>query len=563
MRTVWLALVTFASTLSAQISPGDLSRYHAHLEGLNNCTQCHVLGEEVTDAKCLSCHTAIGQRVQEDKGYHASAEVKSQRCAKCHGEHFGRDFELVYWNDGQDKFNHSLTGYALVGAHAKQKCQACHIPAYHNSLAIAFDSTTSSAETLLGLTPDCISCHADEHAEQLTNDCASCHNADKWIPASLFSHDKSKYPLTGKHSRVECAKCHKAEQVTEAVANRIPDPSHPLLRTTYQGLDFSTCKSCHNDIHKGKFGSNCAGCHTTESFAVARMATDFDHNKTDFPLTGRHVGVQCVKCHTSGKMTDPLSHTACKDCHKDRHRSQFADRVDKGACESCHTVDGFVPARYGIAEHGKSKFPLAGSHLAIPCIACHASELSDKLGQYARFNFADQSCKGCHSDVHRGQLDSYTQSGGCEFCHNVESWRQVTFNHDSTRFPLVGRHDQTACVGCHVRENVGTESELIRMSPLARQCELCHADPHRGQFVLDSAEAVTNDCQRCHTPEAWNILTFDHNRDSRWTLDGAHQNVACNSCHKSHPDSEGSYVIYRPLPSACSDCHGGTTLSQP
>ncbi len=128
MRFAWLLLLVTTSIAFAQLSPGELSRYHAKLEGLNNCTQCHELGEDVTAAKCLTCHTAIKQRIAAGEGYHSSPEVKAERCAKCHGEHFGREFELVYWKDGKEKFDHSKTGYALVGAHAKQECKACQMP---------------------------------------------------------------------------------------------------------------------------------------------------------------------------------------------------------------------------------------------------------------------------------------------------------------------------------------------------------------------------------------------------------------------------------------------------
>lgn len=561
MRFVWLLLFVTTSTTFAQLSPGELSRYHAKLEGLNNCTQCHELGEDVTAAKCLTCHTAIKQRIAAGEGYHSSPEVKAERCAKCHGEHFGREFELIYWKEGKEKFDHSKTGYALVGAHAKQECLKCHVAAYQTN-ASRFDSTTNPKSTYLGLSSQCVSCHADEHGEQLTNDCASCHNTEKWIPAPQFSHDKSKYPLTGKHVEVACAKCHKPELISELAENVIQDPNHPFERSKYQGLDFTTCNSCHRDVHEGKFGANCAGCHTTESLAVAQMSKDFDHNKTDFPLVGKHVSVTCNKCHTSGKMTDPVAHAACKDCHKDEHRGQFANRVDGNACEKCHTVDGFIPAHYGIAEHAQSKFPLAGGHLAIPCIACHTQSLSDKSDAYAKFAFADQNCKTCHKDVHKGQLDKYMQTASCEFCHNVESWHKISFDHEKTGFPLVGKHDQNECMTCHIRENLGTPEELIRMAPLARECELCHKDPHRGQFALAAIDAAAPDvhikCSRCHTPDAWKTLSFDHNRDARWALDGAHQKVACISCHKPQTDADGSFVLYRPLASACSDCHGGT-----
>ena len=39
------------------MSPGDLTQYHADLEGLLNCTKCHDLGEGVSEAKCLDCES--------------------------------------------------------------------------------------------------------------------------------------------------------------------------------------------------------------------------------------------------------------------------------------------------------------------------------------------------------------------------------------------------------------------------------------------------------------------------------------------------------------------------
>ena len=43
----------------AQISPGDLSKAHASLEGVSNCTKCHTVGKKVTSEKCLDCHKEI------------------------------------------------------------------------------------------------------------------------------------------------------------------------------------------------------------------------------------------------------------------------------------------------------------------------------------------------------------------------------------------------------------------------------------------------------------------------------------------------------------------------
>jgi Zn finger protein HypA/HybF involved in hydrogenase expression len=111
-------------------------------------------------------------------------------------------------------------------------------------------------------------------------------------------------------------------------------------------------------------------------------------------------------------------------------------------------------------------------------------------------------------------------------------------------------------MGCHTLENAGTEAELIRMSPLAQECAMCHVDPHLGQFLRTELGEETVLCKRCHIPDQWTNLQFDHNRDSRFKLDGAHEKVNCNLCHKSVAVGDSSsYIVYRPLGLSCADCH--------
>ena len=88
-------LVVFANNVFAQISPGELSKAHAHLEGLTNCTKCHVLGEKETISKCLDCHKEIKQLINTNSGYHSYSEVKKRECASCHNEHHGRNFRII------------------------------------------------------------------------------------------------------------------------------------------------------------------------------------------------------------------------------------------------------------------------------------------------------------------------------------------------------------------------------------------------------------------------------------------------------------------------------------
>jgi hypothetical protein len=84
-------IITSIVYVNAQISPGELSKAHAHLEGVSNCTQCHAVGNQVTREKCLACHKEIKDNIAANKGYHASKEEKGKKCAACHTDHHGRN----------------------------------------------------------------------------------------------------------------------------------------------------------------------------------------------------------------------------------------------------------------------------------------------------------------------------------------------------------------------------------------------------------------------------------------------------------------------------------------
>ncbi len=128
----------------AQISPGELSTPHSKLEGISNCTQCHVLGDKVSNDKCLKCHTEILRRISLQKGYHSSADVKGKQCTLCHNEHHGKNFQLIRLN--ASTFNHNLTGYPLSTPHAKKSCKDCH-----NEKYITDQKLKAKENTYLGL----------------------------------------------------------------------------------------------------------------------------------------------------------------------------------------------------------------------------------------------------------------------------------------------------------------------------------------------------------------------------------------------------------------------------
>ena len=190
-----------------------------------------------------------------------------------------------------------------------------------------------------------------------------------------------------------------------------------------------------------------------------------------------------MKCHGAvrvdarGKRMPPdcrvKKFDACMDCHEDAHGSQFKRRKDGGACESCHTVDGFLPASYTPADHGTSKFPLIGGHMAVPCAKCHPADFVRARSTRQFMWKSGPDCEACHRDPHGNQF-ARNRYPGCESCHNPNAWTALAFNHEETKFPLTGKHAKVACVDCHTPlAKAGTE-KIRQYAGTPTRCVDCH-----------------------------------------------------------------------------------------
>ena len=594
------ALLLFTWGLAAQLSPGKLSRAHSNLEGMSNCTQCHTLGEKVSNQKCLDCHTEIKSLINQKAGYHASRNVVGKECASCHSEHHGLNFEMVRFDE--DNFDHKLTGYPLTGAHQRIDCRDCHKPDYISSAELR-----KRPDTYLGLDQACKSCHEDYHQRTLSNQCAQCHTTESFAPATKFNHSSTDFPLLGKHADVSCVDCHKKETrngkdfqvfagVPFANCNSCHQDPHNSqlgpdckqchneqsfsslttlrrfnhnktnfpLRGAHQqvncaechnmslspqqlfqdrlGVQTNDCNRCHEDVHEGRFGLQCVDCHNEKSFTQVETKT-FNHNLTDFPLQGKHQSVDCRKCHTADSFTEPLPHNTCATCHTDYHEGQFAVNAVSPDCASCHTVDGFAPSTFSLEQHAATAFPLTGAHTATPCIACHLQE--DNRWQFRNIG---KRCIDCHDDIHAGEIsERFYPAQDCERCHSTESWQeQSRFDHSLTAFVLQGVHKQTNCAACHKKDEGHPYGQFVG---LTQQCADCHENTHGRQFEIGGQ----TDCQRCHQFDDWTAPNFDHAK-TRFPLEGKHAKVDCAACHKPSPDTE--IIIYKIERFECRDCHG-------
>lgn len=551
------ALVALASPLPAQISPGPLSQPHAGLDGSRNCLACHRAGKGVDPVLCLDCHKALGARLAAGKGLHARAG--HERCERCHSEHQGAGFALVFWGKaGRDAFDHREADWPLVGKHAQLRCAECHRADRLDPALAKLEPKLDRARTFLGQPTSCVGCHRDPHLGALAPAaCTDCHSQTSWKPAGGFDHARTRYPLTGAHLKAPCLKCHAQEAGTAASAEKT------VVLSQFKGQPAPACARCHADVHKGRLGSDCARCHTTERFTTAAVPTGgFDHERTSYPLRGLHRRVECAKCHTPGRELRIPKFERCETCHRDVHLGQLAKAGGSGGCVTCHSVDGFTPARYGPEEHSRSAFKLEAAHLAVPCTACHRTVAPSTLPpQFAlrsgppvvRYRFAATACRDCHQDPHGGKLDRFAGTAGCAACHAQAAWRPASFDHEKSRYPLRGKHVAVECSKCHPRGADG-KVESMKLRDLALDCAGCHRDPHAGQL----ARAGVTACERCHAVDGWRPAAgFDHQRDSRYALDGAHRKVACAACHASETIGADRVVRYKPLPVACEGCHKG------
>ena len=119
--------VLAAASARAQFSPGELSRFHQSLDGSRGCPSCHAAGKGVTAELCLGCHTALGKSMAAGRGLHARTDHRA--CERCHIEHHGRDFDLVFWGQaGRAGFDHAQTGFQPAGAWQSAQARGANWP---------------------------------------------------------------------------------------------------------------------------------------------------------------------------------------------------------------------------------------------------------------------------------------------------------------------------------------------------------------------------------------------------------------------------------------------------
>ncbi|MBI5838422.1 MAG: hypothetical protein HZB25_14390 [Candidatus Eisenbacteria bacterium] len=441
----------------------------------------------------------------------------------------------------------------------------------------------------------CLECHTEIewlkargrglHAKLQNTACAKCHpdhagrdfDLVRWEEGSpeKFDHRRAGFVLEGRHDSLECRKCHVPRLQKSGATALMRQKDHAR---SWLGME-RACAACHADPHSHDLGNDCQNCHAQTAWKPAR---GFDHAKSKFALSGKHVTTACASCHTGAKgagggaASRPAAEVPagslrfktaafadCAPCHKDAHAGRFA-----GNCSRCHNPQSFHQVDKRNFDHDRTRFALKGKHGELECAKCHDRKTAwGERPQFAR-------CMSCHKDAHGGQGLLAGKPADCSGCHNEKGWLPATYPlaaHQASSYPLEGRHLKAACAGCHTRgatpadlARLGSSRVLIR--PGHAVCTECHADPHQGRFAVGGRHAQRDGCRACHTMQGFvpAMLSMAEHTAYGYALDGAHRAVPCLGCHTDlkapRPAStlkgvREPAIFVSDTPTACAGCH--------
>ena len=169
--------------------------------------------------------------------------------------------------------------------------------------------------------------------ETFPADCNLCHEGAKWQSLRadfVFDHAaETGVPLEGAHAHAQCLRCH--------------NDRGPVADFAARG-----CGGCHEDLHIGTLGPNCAGCHTQSDWHPYGMAEM--HNRTRFPLVGVHASTSCRRCHEGAEVGRFVpTDIECVTCHRDDLlRTDDPNHIGLGwvdDCNECHLPTSWYEER--------------------------------------------------------------------------------------------------------------------------------------------------------------------------------------------------------------------------
>ena len=217
--------------------------------------------------------------------------------------------------------------------------------------------------------------------------CNACHSTSAWRPVT-FDHSKTGFPLEGRHLSASCRGCHRSNEFKEPVP------------------------------------TSCASCHDARDWGSRFDASA--HQRTNFPLTGRHAAIPCEECHLEQRDRRFTRATLdCFSCHQTdyaRTSGTSIDHVRAGFgtdCKSCHFTSRFKGALFPAHQ---ACFQIdAGPHAGISCLGCHTTLATLAVtGTCGGSNFSCIQCHACSAvqNVHASVAGFQCKDRKCYECHS-------------------------------------------------------------------------------------------------------------------------------------------------
>jgi hypothetical protein len=196
--------------------------------------------------ECSDCHYEI----HKDK-------LKDNTCRNCHS--------TEDWIKTTVKHN-NVSDFKLEGQHQDVSCDLCHLK--EKTIAgLKGKEIETQARKLTDIDHNkCNDCHFDIHKKQFQDKkCESCHSVkNKWKQIT-FKHESDEYKgykLEGRHTEVDCEKCHVRSKIQFAEFNTKKKASVGK----FSDLKSEKCNDCHFDVHLAKFkGNTCKNCHEVKN----------------------------------------------------------------------------------------------------------------------------------------------------------------------------------------------------------------------------------------------------------------------------------------------------------
>ena len=255
------------------------------------------------------------------------------------------------------------------------------------------------------------------------------------------------------------------------------------------------------------------------SAQAVRHASDFNHMRTGFPLTGVHTNIECETCHVGG--------------------------IFKGTptnCAGCHSAGRRIVAPSKHSKHINTNEP---------CEICHSSTVTFEGARFSHIGVQPKACMTCHNGgMAPGKPGGHVATNSqCDTCHRSSAWIPASYNHVGV---IPG-----SCATCHNGSTAPGKSGSHVTTSAA--CDTCHSSfiTFLGAIFNHTAGGVTpGTCGNCHNGQASGAATKPSNHIP-------YSGIACDSCHTNtggYTSFAGPVMSHATVAgSTCVTCHSSST----